>query len=264
VKGFIMTEFKQVPTFRRRGALAARRLALVTGVVAGLGAAAVFAPFGATVLAAPAFAKSETEAGKSAVRAWLGVHIQPVTPAIAESMGLKKAEGALVAEPQKDSPASKAGIAAGDVIVAVDGAAIKDAAELSRKIGEMKPGTTVKLDVIRKGETQAMTATLAEMRRDGGTEGRAARANEEPRIGLMVAAQDDGVMVTGIDPDGIAAEHGFRVGDVILEVAGKAVKTPEEVRKALAEARGADRKHVLMRVKSEDGAKFVAVPLARA
>jgi serine protease Do len=254
-----MRDFQQVRALGGRGM---RRLALIAA--AALGAAAIIAPAGVSVLTAPAYAKSEVDANKSAARGWLGVHIQPVTPAIAESMGLKKAEGALVAEPQKDSPASKAGLMAGDVIVAVDDAAIKNAADLSRKIGDMKPGSSVKLDIIRKGETQSMTATLAEMKRDAGTEGRAARAGEEPRIGLMVAADDEGVMVTGIDPTGIAAEHGFRIGDVIVEVAGKAVKTPEDVRKALAEARSADKKHVLMRVKSEDGAKFVAVPLARA
>jgi len=73
----------------------------------------------------------------SVTRGWLGVQIQPVTPDIADSLGLKAAEGALVAQPQDDSPAAKAGINAGDVITAVDGQPVKDAHELALKIGAM-------------------------------------------------------------------------------------------------------------------------------
>src|SRR5205085_3150905 len=78
-------------------------------------------------------------------RGWIGVQIQPVTPEIADSLGLKSKAGALVAEPQKDSPAMKAGIESGDVIVSVDDNPLKDARELSRRIGSMAPNTTVKL-----------------------------------------------------------------------------------------------------------------------
>ena len=78
-------------------------------------------------------------------RGWIGVQIQPVTPEIADSLGLKKAGGALVAEPQPDSPAAKAGIESGDVITSVDGDPVADARELARRIGTMAPGTTVKL-----------------------------------------------------------------------------------------------------------------------
>ena len=72
------------------------------------------------------------------------------------------------------------------------------------------------------------------------------------------------MVVTEVDPDGPAADYGFKTGDVILEVGGKTVATPDEVRKALGKAR-ADGKHsVLMRVKSEQGTRFVAIPLGRA
>lgn len=256
-----------------------KRLALVTSTIAGLGAA-MLVPGAvdprANFLSTPALAKSLADEAKksTAARGWLGVQIQSVTPEIAESMGLAKAEGALVAEPQPNSPASKAGLQAGDVIASVDGAPIKDAPELASKIAGMEPGAAIKLGIMRKGAEQTMTATLAEMasQREArtGFDGRNTHAGDEPRIGLMVApaesvkAGDQGVVVTGIDPDGIAAGQGFVVGDVILEVGGLAVKSPEDVRKALADARGADRKHVLMRVKSGDGVKYVTVPLARA
>ena len=78
-------------------------------------------------------------------RGWIGVQIQSVTPEIADSLGLKSVQGALVAEPQSGGPAAKAGIEAGDVITAVNGAPLKDARELARQIGGLPPGTSVKL-----------------------------------------------------------------------------------------------------------------------
>ncbi|MFZ0762477.1 MAG: trypsin-like peptidase domain-containing protein, partial [Bradyrhizobium sp.] len=81
----------------------------------------------------------------SVSRGWIGVQIQPVTADIADSLGMKKAEGALVAEPQANGPASKAGIESGDVITAVNGETVKDARELARTIGGLSPGTAVKL-----------------------------------------------------------------------------------------------------------------------
>jgi len=93
-------------------------------------------------------------------RGWIGIQIQPVTADIAESLGMKKAEGALVAEPQADSPASKAGIVSGDVITAVNGTTIRDARELSRTIGGMPPGSKVKLDVLQKGQERSVDLTL--------------------------------------------------------------------------------------------------------
>jgi serine protease Do len=96
-------------------------------------------------------------------RGWMGVQIQAVTPDIADSLGMKKPEGALVDEPQPASPAAKAGIAAGDVITGVDGNDVKDSRELARKIGAMAPGTAVKLSVLHKGETKTMSLTLGEL-----------------------------------------------------------------------------------------------------
>lgn len=259
---------QEAAPLRRRRMPSVRHLALVTSTIAGLGAVAVLAPAavnpGANFFSTAAFAKSASDEAKSAARGWLGVHVQPVTPQIAESMGLKKAEGALIAEPQPNSPATKAGLQAGDVIASIDGSPIKDASELVAKISGMEPGATVKLGIIRKGADETKTATLAEMRRSAASGEQEARAKDEPRIGLMIASADEGVRVTSVEPGGIAAGEGFSVGDLILEVGGRAVKSPEEVRKALADARGADKKNVLMRVKSGETTKFVAVPLARA
>jgi serine protease Do len=208
-------------------------------------------------------------------RGWIGVQIQPVTADIADSLGLKKAEGALVVEPQSDSPAAKAGILAGDVVTTLNGETIKDARDFARKVGRMDPGSTVKLAVLRKGETKTLSMTLGELPQE--RQARAAAEKSEtagdnaPRVGLMLApaskvagAGGEGVVVVGIDPDGRAADQGVKTGDVILDVGGKAVSTPAEVRKVLADARANAKRTVLMRVKSGEATRFVAIPIAGA
>src|ERR1700716_1006299 len=99
----------------------------------------------------------------SVSRGWIGVQIQPVTADIADSLGLKKAEGALVAEPQANGPAAKAGIESGDVITAVNGETVKDARELARTIGALAPGNAVKLNVLHKGQDKVVNLTLGQL-----------------------------------------------------------------------------------------------------
>jgi serine protease Do len=208
-------------------------------------------------------------------RGWIGVQIQPVNADIADSLGLKNADGALVSEPQSDGPAAKAGIQSGDVITAVNGQPVRDARDLAKRIGGMAPGSTVNLTVISKGSEKNVALTLGELPR----EQRQARATPEerdnsgtqvPRLGLSLApagnvagAGSDGVVVTQVDPDGPAAAQGFRTGDVILDVAGKRVTSADDVRKAFADARSGGKRTVLLRVKSGDNTRFLAVPLGR-
>ena len=218
---------------------------------------------------------AQLEQGGKVTRGWIGVQIQQVTPDIAESLGLKNAEGALVAEPQADSPAAKAGIQSGDVITAVDGQPVKNARELARKISSMAPGTSAKLGVWRKGEEKALTLTLGELpntqqARVQTGPGETSPGNVGP-LGLSLApaanvagAGSAGVVVTQVDPDGPAAERGFRTGDVILDVGGKTVATPSDVRKAMQEAHAQGKHTILMRVKSGDQTKFVALPVGNA
>ena len=211
----------------------------------------------------------------SVTRGWIGVQIQPVTPEIADSMGLKKATGALVAEPQADSPAAKAGIQSGDVITSVDGKQVHDARELARRIGTMSPGTTVTLGLIHDGQEKTVTLTLGTLP----NEKQAANEPNQhqvpdtdvPRLGFTLApasnvsgANGSGVVVTAVADGGIAADHGLQVGDVILEVSGKPVSTPADVRKSLSDARKEGKHSVLFRVKSGEGTKFVALPLGNA
>jgi len=207
-------------------------------------------------------------------RAWLGVQIQPVTAEIADSLGLKKAEGAIVAQPQADSPASKAGVAAGDVITEIDGKAIKDSRELARKVGMMAPGAKIKVTLARKGEIKTLTLTLGKMPNDQQAKADTSdemSAGDSPRLGLNLApakdvagSGDQGVAVVGVDPNGPAAERGIKTGDVILDVAGKAVANTAEVRKALSDARTAGKNTVLLRVKTAEATRFVALPIKKA
>jgi len=207
-------------------------------------------------------------------RGWLGLQIQPVTPGIAESLGMKKAEGAMVDQSQADSPAAKAGIESGDVITAVNGAPVKDARALARMIGPMAPKSSVKLDILRKGESKSLTVTLAQMPNEqqaNAENGESTAASGVPHLGLTLAPANDvagsgdkGVVVTSVDPAGPAAEQGLQTGDVILDVGGKAVANVGDVRNALTEAQSQGKHDVLMRVKTADGTRFVAIPLGNA
>ncbi len=209
-------------------------------------------------------------------RGWIGVQIQPVTPEIADSMGLKKAAGALVAEPQPNSPAVKAGIESGDVITAVNGTAVRDARELARRIGTMTPGTTIKLDVIHAGQQKTVSLTLGTLPNEKEAKNEPAPPSKSadidvPKLGFKLApadkvsgASDKGVVVTAISQGGVAADHGLQVGDVILDVGGKPVATPDEFNKTLSDARKDGKHTVLFRVKSGADTKFVALPLGNA
>jgi len=210
-------------------------------------------------------------------RGWIGVQIQTVTPDIADSLGLKKAEGALVAEPQPNSPAAQAGIKAGDVITQVDGNAVKDSRDLAKRIGSMAPGTKINLVLLHDGTEKNLSLKLGQLpnqkeantsSEDNNNNGNASAAID--KLGLTLAPADRvqgagkrGVVVTGVDTSGVAAEHGFSTGDVILEVGGKEVSTPGDVRNAIGTARHEGRKNVLVRVKSGDNTRFVALPIGQ-
>jgi serine protease Do len=207
-------------------------------------------------------------------RGWIGVQVQPVTQDIADGMGLKQAQGALVADPQKDGPAAKAGVEAGDVITAANGQSVKDARELARIIGGFAPGSSVKLDVLRNGKSKVVSLTLGQLpndqqaKADSEGEGKGA-GTDVAQLGLTLApagkadgAAKEGVVITKVEPKSAAADRGVKKGDVILEVAGKNVAKPGDVGDALEAARADKKNSVLMRLRSGDASRYVAVPLA--
>ncbi|PSC04506.1 serine peptidase [Alsobacter soli] len=203
----------------------------------------------------------------SVARGFIGVQIQPVTSEIADSLGLKDAKGALVAEAQP-GPASDAGIKAGDVIVSVDGDKVAGPKELSRRIGSMKPGDKAEITYIRDGREQTVTLKLAALPNDKTARADAQDENAAPAGGFGLAlapassvdgAGSQGVVVTQVDPEGPGAQQGVKQGDVILEVAGHAVSSPSEVKQALADARKGGKKAVLLRLKTGKDSRFVAL-----
>jgi serine protease Do len=220
---------------------------------------------------------TQLEKGGEVVRGWLGVQIQPITPDIADSIGLKEARGALVSESQKDSPAIKAGIKSGDAIIEVNGKPVKDPRDLARTIAGFEPGSSVKVTVFRDGKTQDVAVTLgklpsdqklAEMAKPNGDTA-TPDTTSLSALGLSVAPSSDvgngneGVTVVRVTPNGSAMGKNIKVGDVILEAQGHSVSTTADLISALREAKKDGRKAVLLRVKSgAEAARFVPLPIA--
>jgi serine protease Do len=208
-------------------------------------------------------------------RAWLGVQVQPVSADIADSLGLKQAKGAIVDEPQANSPAVRAGIKAGDVITAVNGKPVNDSRSLARTIGMMAPDTSVKLTVVQQGEVKDMTVTLGQMPTEktamNDTDSSHQSGSNVPHLGLTLAPAQDvagaggtGLAVVNVDPAGAAAQRGIQTGDVILDVGGKAVSSGSDLTNALQSAKASGRPDVLVRVKTSDATRFVALPTGKA
>jgi serine protease Do len=213
------------------------------------------------------------EHGGVVSRGYLGVNIQPVTDAIAESLSMKTAEGAIVDQVLPGTPAADAGLKSGDVITKLDGKDVHDAGDLSLRVAGFKPGAKVQLTYMRDGAEKTVDVTLAPQKNE--TEAKADNANGQgndatPALGLQLApagqpgAGDKGVAIAGVDPNGAAAEQGLTAGDVILDVAGKPVSTPQDVKSEVASARSQGKKAVLMRIQTAEGDRYVAVPFPKA
>jgi serine protease Do len=196
-------------------------------------------------------------------RGRIGIAIQDVNQALAESFGLPKTEGALVSSVEKGSPGEKAGLKPGDVILGLNGSPIHSSAELPPRVAEVKPGATAKLEVWRKGATKELSVTVGEMQPekvaasdDGGAAG--------GKLGLAVRplspeeqrqAETQGLLV--LDTAGAAAKAGIQPGDVILAFNGTPVKSVDELRALVSKAD----KHVALLIQREDAKIFVPVNL---
>jgi serine protease Do len=202
-------------------------------------------------------------------RGYLGVQIQPLNKDLVESLGLKTDKGALVAGAQEGTPAAKAGLKAGDVIIAINGESIANARELSRKVAALKPGAKAEFTYLRDGRERTVTVELAALPNEQRASLERPSADDGlPKLGLQLApagevagSGEEGVVVTKVDPDGPAAAKGIKDGDVILEVAGQAVAKPADVKAGLEAAHKAGKKAVLLRVKSKEGTRFVAISM---
>ncbi|MBY0611540.1 MAG: Do family serine endopeptidase [Beijerinckiaceae bacterium] len=204
-------------------------------------------------------------------RGYLGVQIQPVNQAIADGLGLKTAKGALVDTVQPGTAAAEAGLKSGDVITEINGMEVKDARDLSRHVAAFKPGEKVKLTYVRKGETRTASLALGQQSNEKTASLETSSKNDAAVLGVQLAPAgqvpgggDKGVVVLHVDPEGLAAKQGLSDGDVILEVAGNEVSSPADVKAGIASAKHDGKKAVLMRVKTAEGQRFVAIVFAKA
>jgi len=201
-------------------------------------------------------------------RGFLGVSIQDVTRDIADSVGLKNTHGALVTEPSDGGPAQKAGISSGDIITAVDGQEIDNALALSRTIAGKSPGTKVELDVWRNGKSEKVTVTLDTLKDQVAQNDKSQQPADpnEPTpssvgITLVPNSDGDGLLVQDVDPDSTAADKGFAVGDVILEVDNTKVSSAADFEKALKGVKDRGLNTALIKASRNDTVRFLGLPL---
>ena len=217
----------------------------------------------------------ELKTGGKISRGWLGVQIQDVSDDIAKAVGLDEPRGALVSAVMPDSPAARAGVKAGDVIVGWAGEEVKDIRDLVRKVAFTKAGLSVDTVVWRNGGRKSLTVLVAE----SGTQQASASVDPAPKdsaeLGLSVAPVDDeikrrfglrgdaeGVVILEVRPDSPAAAKNLRPGDMVTHVNGDKVATPAAMKQRIDKARRDGREAVLLRILRRAGPIFVAVKLS--
>ncbi|HJM43336.1 MAG TPA: DegQ family serine endoprotease [Nitrospinota bacterium] len=183
----------------------------------------------------------------SIVRGFLGVRIQNLNPKLAKRFGVAKAEGALVSNVNQDSPASRAGIKRGDVIIEFDGKRIRTTGDLVRRVGNTSVGKSVEMRVLRDGREVTLAVKVGELSEERaasttgvssqklGVEIRPVPPDRAKALGLPAG---QGLLVAGVDPDSPAARGGIRPGDIILEVNGQAISAMGDLSAALAKTKG--------------------------
>src|SRR5579885_2890526 len=189
----------------------------------------------------------------AARRGWIGVRIQQVTQEIAEGLGLPTTQGALVADVTKDGPAAKAGLINGDLITGFDNKPVPDDRALPRIVADTPIGKSVNIDVLRKGRKQTKLAqlglTLGPL--DGGA-----------RAKFKIGGNVQGVVITAVEGGSPAGEKNLKAGDVIVEVAGQAVKTPDDVSKKVEADAKAGKKVELLLINRDGDLTYVGLRLS--
>ncbi|GEN27470.1 serine protease MucD [Halovibrio variabilis] len=171
-------------------------------------------------------------------RGWLGVMIQPVSDDLAESFGMERAVGALIADLDPEGPAAQGGLQAGDVILEVDGEEVERSSSLPRLIGKVSPGTEVELTLMRDGEEMSETVELGSWP-DAEQQTAQSSSDNQVRLGVRVAELDEtmreqlnvpgGVVVRQVEPGSVAAEAGIRPGDVLVSIDHRSVSSSDEL-----------------------------------
>jgi serine protease Do len=257
---------------------------------------AIFSPSGGSVgigfaipsnLAKPILAELKEKG--SVQRGWLGVEIQQVTPEIAKAMGLDEPKGALVAGIQPDSPAAKAKLEPGDVIVSYNNQPVHEMRDLPRLVAETDPNAKVELGILRKKHEMTVSTTIGKLKEDEKVASNDEQSQDEggaqeSETGVQVSAlgatlapvtpttrqmfnlddNEKGVVVADLDSDGPLADQGIRPGDVIERVSDSAVASPAEVKRLAEKAKENKENVLLMLVDRQGRSLFIAVKLDNA
>jgi serine protease Do len=197
-------------------------------------------------------------AGK-VTRGWLGVSIQPLTPELAKSFGIMETKGALIASVQEGSPAERAGLKPGDVIVRWDGKAIDGPRGLPPLVAGTEIGKTVEIGVVRDGSVRPLRVTVGDMadsRQASATGGRPAVSRVAERLGLELQQAEKGIVVTDVKPESPAEQAGIAEGDIIREVNRTPVGRMEDLEKAMSRDGG---KQILLRVERQGSERYVVI-----
>jgi serine protease Do len=241
---------------------------------------AIFSPNGGSVgigFAIPssigANVVAQLQADGKVSRGWLGVQIQQVSEDIAATLDLDKSRGALVAKVVTDSPASKAGVLAGDVILSFDGQAVENMKELPKIVANTAANKTVAMEIWRNGSKQIIEVVTGVSQPEQLAAAQQPAANKA-KLGLELAQltpelrqryqldrKIEGVLITGVEPQSPAAENGLRGGDVIKMVGRTQVSSPGEVLDEINRISEASRKAVLLLVSRGGNDRFVALEI---
>ncbi len=202
-------------------------------------------------------------------RAKLGVTVQGITADLASTLGLPSSNGALVSNVEDGSPAARAGIKQGDVITQYNGKAVVDSNQLRNEISSTTPGSTVSLQLLRDGRTETVKATLDELSSKKARAESNGESRGEGKFGMSVQPltpdlaeqlgvprSTQGVLVSDLDPSGIAADSGLQEGDVIVKVDGKPVTSVEALKSALDRK---DQKASLLLINRKGSSFFVTL-----
>lgn len=207
----------------------------------------------------------------SVERGWLGVSIGPVSPDIAASLNLEAAKGAMVQSVNDNSPASKAGLKEGDVILRFGDRDIGHVQDLTRAVADTKAGTNKDLQIFRDGRQQTVRVNIAPLK-DASTEAPKLASNGPAAngsgaltlsdLGIGLANGEEGVVVTSVKVNSPAADAGIRVGDKLVKVNQTNASSPDAAKKAVDEAKKQKRNAVLLQLQREDAKFFVGVPFS--
>jgi len=218
---------------------------------------------------------AELEKTGHVARGFLGVTTQAISPAMAKALHIPQNKGALVASVEDGSPASKAGVEPGDVIVSVNGKPVTNPRDLAIDVANVKPGETSSIDLLRDGAQKSLSVAVAEQAYDQvAQQDQSAHAEKRGKVGLALApvspetrSQFDlpdnvkGAVVAGVRPGSPAEAAGIEAGDVVIGVGNHSVATPEEAVKAIRAAIKDKGASLALRIMHNGQTSYIAVPL---